>query len=104
MPPTPLTMSLRNRTPLSRSPLTASARSGTSIANRQHRERRGYLQVDPAASRRYAEAKRANVRRWSDDGWGYTEAKTGVVLDIREQAANWARATDWASPGSLTAC
>jgi GrpB-like predicted nucleotidyltransferase (UPF0157 family) len=59
---------------------------------------RDYLRVDPAARRRYAEAKRANARRWNDDSWAYTEAKTGVVLDILEQAAAWARATGWASP------
>jgi GrpB-like predicted nucleotidyltransferase (UPF0157 family) len=59
---------------------------------------RDYLRADPAACRRYAEAKRANARRWSDDGWAYTEAKTGVVLDILEQAADWAGATGWAPP------
>jgi GrpB-like predicted nucleotidyltransferase (UPF0157 family) len=59
---------------------------------------RDYLRAHPAACRRYAEAKRANVRRWSDDGWAYTEAKTGVVLDILEDAADWARATGWAPP------
>ncbi len=59
---------------------------------------RDYLRTDPAACRRYAEAKRANARRWSDDGWAYAEAKTGVVLDILEEATDWARATCWASP------
>jgi GrpB-like predicted nucleotidyltransferase (UPF0157 family) len=56
---------------------------------------RDYLRADPAACDRYAEAKRANVRRWKDDGWAYTEAKTGVVLDIMEQAGDWAVATGW---------
>jgi GrpB-like predicted nucleotidyltransferase (UPF0157 family) len=46
----------------------------------------------------YAEAKRAGARRWSDDGWAYTEAKTGIILDILEQAAEWAAATNWAPP------
>jgi GrpB-like predicted nucleotidyltransferase (UPF0157 family) len=59
---------------------------------------RDYLRADPAACRRYAEAKRANARRWSDDSWAYTEAKTSVVLDILEQAADWAGATGWAPP------
>ena len=63
---------------------------------RDHLLFRDYLRADPAACRRYAEAKRANVRRWSDDGWAYTEAKTGVVLDILEQAVDWAQATNWA--------
>jgi GrpB-like predicted nucleotidyltransferase (UPF0157 family) len=57
---------------------------------------RDYLRVDPASSRRYAAAKRANLRYWSDDGWAYTEAKTGVILDILEQAEDWALATGWA--------
>ena len=59
---------------------------------------RDYLRADPAACRRYAEAKRANVGRWSDDGWAYTEAKTSVVLDILEQATTWARVTGWVPP------
>ncbi len=50
---------------------------------------RDYLRAHPAACLRYAEAKRAAVRRWGDDGWAYTEAKTGVILDILEQAADW---------------
>lgn len=59
---------------------------------------RDYLRADPAACHRYAEVKRVNARRWGDDGWAYTEAKTGVVLDILEQAADWAGATGWAPP------
>ena len=60
---------------------------------------RDYLRADPEACRRYTETKRANVRRWSDDSWAYTEAKTGVILDILEQATDWAHATGWASAG-----
>ena len=63
---------------------------------RDHLLFRDYLRADPAACQRYAEAKRANIRLWSDDGWAYTEAKTGVVLDIMDQAAEWARLTNWA--------
>ncbi|MGB6581665.1 MAG: hypothetical protein WBF34_27505 [Streptosporangiaceae bacterium] len=37
-------------------------------------------------------AWRRRVRRWSDS-WAYTEAKTGVVLDILEQAEDWAAAS-----------
>lgn len=59
---------------------------------------RDYLRTHPAACARYAEAKRVNASRWSDDGWAYTEAKTGVVTDILGQAAGWARATGWAPP------
>jgi len=50
---------------------------------------RDYLRAHPTACLRYAEAKRAAVRRWGDDGWAYTEAKTGVILDILEQAEDW---------------
>ena len=60
---------------------------------RDHLLFRDFLRAHPAACLRYAEAKRASVRRWSDDGWAYTEAKTAVVLDILEQATDWAAAT-----------
>jgi GrpB-like predicted nucleotidyltransferase (UPF0157 family) len=63
---------------------------------RDHLLFRDYLRAHAAACLRYAEAKRANARRWSDDGWAYTEAKTGVILDILEQAEDWAMATRWA--------
>ena len=62
---------------------------------RDHLLFRDYLRSDPAACRRYSDAKRANVRRWNDDGWAYTEAKTGVILDILEQAGAWAEAAGW---------
>ena len=58
---------------------------------------RDYLRAHTAACLRYAEAKRASARRWSDDSWAYTEAKTGIILDILEQAEEWALATGWAS-------
>jgi GrpB-like predicted nucleotidyltransferase (UPF0157 family) len=62
---------------------------------RDHLLFRDYLRAHPAACHRYADAKRASARRWSDDGWAYTEAKTGVVLDILEQAEDWAAASGW---------
>jgi GrpB-like predicted nucleotidyltransferase (UPF0157 family) len=65
---------------------------------RDHLLFRDYLRAHPAACLRYAEAKRASVRRWSDDGWAYTDAKTGVILDVLEQAQDWAVATNWPSP------
>jgi GrpB-like predicted nucleotidyltransferase (UPF0157 family) len=61
---------------------------------RDHLLFRDYLRAHPAACLRYAEAKRASVRRWSDDGWAYTEAKTGVILDVLAQAEDWAVATN----------
>jgi GrpB-like predicted nucleotidyltransferase (UPF0157 family) len=57
---------------------------------RDHLLFRDYLRAHPAACLRYAEVKQASARRWSDDGWAYTEAKTGVILDILEQAEDWA--------------
>jgi GrpB-like predicted nucleotidyltransferase (UPF0157 family) len=65
---------------------------------RDHLLFRDYLRAHRAACHLYAEAKRAGARRWSDDGWAYTEAKTGIILDILEQAAEWAAATNWAPP------
>lgn len=69
---------------------------------RDHLLFRDYLRAHPAACHRYAEAKQANVRRWSDDGWAYTDAKTGVILDILEQAEDWAAAIGWLSPPAPT--
>ena len=69
---------------------------------RDHLLLRDYLRAHPAACIRYAEVKRASARRWSDDGWAYTEAKTGVILDILEQAEDWAVSTGWASGASTT--
>jgi GrpB-like predicted nucleotidyltransferase (UPF0157 family) len=65
---------------------------------RDHLLFRDYLRAHRPACLRYAEAKRAAARRWSDDGWAYTEAKTGIILDILEQAEEWAVATGWAPP------
>jgi GrpB-like predicted nucleotidyltransferase (UPF0157 family) len=59
---------------------------------------RDYLRGHPAACRAYGDAKRANARIWAGDGWGYTEAKTGVVLDIMADAESWARDSGWAPP------
>ena len=63
---------------------------------RDHLLFRDYLRAHPGACLRYAEAKRASARRWNDDRWAYTEAKTGIILDILEQAEDWAVATSWA--------
>ena len=63
---------------------------------RDHLLFRDYLRANRAACPLYAEAKRASARRGSDDGWAYIEAKTGIILDILEQAAGWAEAANWA--------
>ena len=63
---------------------------------RDHFLFRDYLRRHDDAARRYAEAKHAAVTHWSDDGWAYTDAKTGAILDILEKAEAWAAATGWA--------
>jgi GrpB-like predicted nucleotidyltransferase (UPF0157 family) len=65
---------------------------------RDHLLFRDYLRGHPAACRAYGDAKQANARIWAGDGWGYTEAKTGVVLDIMADAESWALASGWAPP------
>jgi GrpB-like predicted nucleotidyltransferase (UPF0157 family) len=65
---------------------------------REHLLFRDYLRGHPAACRAYGDAKRANARIWAGDGWGYTDAKTNVVLDIMADAESWALATGWAAP------
>ena len=51
----------------------------------------------------YARAKQAAVRTWADDRWAYTEAKTGIILDILAAAGQWATATSWSLPPTRTA-
>jgi GrpB-like predicted nucleotidyltransferase (UPF0157 family) len=65
---------------------------------REHLLFRDYLRAHPAACRRYLAGKRAAAATWRDDRWAYTEAKTGVILDILDEAEAWARDTGWALP------
>ena len=65
---------------------------------REHLLFRDYLRAHPAAAQRYLSGKRAAALTWRDDRWAYTEAKTGVILDILDEAETWARGTAWA-PG-----
>lgn len=65
---------------------------------REHLLFRDYLRAHPAACDRYARAKRDAIRAWHDDRWAYTEAKTGVILDILDAAERWAAVTAWALP------
>jgi len=53
---------------------------------REHLLFRDHLRVHPDDAERYEQAKRAARRDWSDDPWGYTEAKTEAILDILERA------------------
>ena len=71
---------------------------------REHLLFRDYLRTHPAAGDRYLAAKRAAAVTWRDDRWAYTEAKTGVILDILDEAEAWARATGWALWGQAGMC
>lgn len=57
---------------------------------REHLLLRDYLRIDRAARRRYADVKTKAAMDWADDGWAYTAAKTGVILDLLELASAWA--------------
>jgi GrpB-like predicted nucleotidyltransferase (UPF0157 family) len=43
----------------------------------------------------YARVKDEAAQVWPDDRIAYTEAKTGVILDLLAAAESWARATSW---------
>jgi len=68
---------------------------------REHLLFRDYLRAHPAAADRYLAGKRAAAAAWRDDRWAYTEAKTGVILDILEAAETWSRATGWTLPPTV---
>ena len=62
---------------------------------RDHLLFRDYLRGHVAARDAYAQVKRDAARVWSDDRIAYTEAKTGIVLDVLAAAENWAAETSW---------
>lgn len=62
---------------------------------RDHLLFRDYLRSMPAARDTYDRAKREVAATWPDDRIAYAEAKTGVVLDLLEDAEEWARRTAW---------
>jgi GrpB-like predicted nucleotidyltransferase (UPF0157 family) len=62
---------------------------------RDHLLFRDYLRSHPNEADRYAQAKRDAVRCWADDGWGYTDAKSEVILDILGVAEVWATEEGW---------
>jgi GrpB-like predicted nucleotidyltransferase (UPF0157 family) len=62
---------------------------------REHLLFRDYLHSHPAAREKYTEAKKAAARAWHDDRWAYTEAKTAIILDILDDAGQWAQRTGW---------
>ncbi|HEX6488757.1 MAG TPA: GrpB family protein [Candidatus Dormibacteraeota bacterium] len=59
---------------------------------RDHLLFRDYLREHADARDRYSRVKLDAARLWADDRWGYTDAKSEVVLDILE-AAEASRAT-----------
>ncbi len=63
---------------------------------REHLLFRDYLRSHPNARDAYARVKGEAAQVWSDDRIAYTEAKTGVILDILDAAETWARANSWA--------
>lgn len=51
---------------------------------------RDHLRSHPAASDAYAKAKWEAAAVWAGDQIVYSEAKTGVILDLRDAAETWA--------------
>jgi GrpB-like predicted nucleotidyltransferase (UPF0157 family) len=62
---------------------------------RDHMLFRDYLRAHPEDVGRYAEAKRAAVAHWADDGWAYTDAKSAAILAILDKAEVWAAEHQW---------
>jgi GrpB-like predicted nucleotidyltransferase (UPF0157 family) len=76
--------------------------SAGSTWERDHLLFRDYVRAHPAARDDYARAKLAAIRTWADDRWAYTEAKTGIILDILDAAGQWATTTAWSLPTANT--
>jgi GrpB-like predicted nucleotidyltransferase (UPF0157 family) len=64
---------------------------------REHLLFRDYLRSHADARAAYARVKQEAAQVWSDDRIAYTEAKTGVILDLLGAAETWARANSWAA-------
>jgi GrpB-like predicted nucleotidyltransferase (UPF0157 family) len=62
---------------------------------REHLLFRDYLRAHPQAAARYAAVKEELLVVWSDDRWGYTEAKSDCILGILDEAETWAQAAAW---------
>jgi GrpB-like predicted nucleotidyltransferase (UPF0157 family) len=63
---------------------------------RDHLLFRDYLRSHADARDTYAMVKREAAQVWPDDRIAYTEAKTGIILDLIDDAETWARAHSWA--------
>ncbi|MDQ3664363.1 MAG: GrpB family protein [Actinomycetota bacterium] len=62
---------------------------------RDHLLFRDYLRSTFAARDTYDRAKHEAAATWRDDRIAYSEAKTGVILDLLEEAEEWANRTAW---------
>jgi GrpB-like predicted nucleotidyltransferase (UPF0157 family) len=65
---------------------------------REHLLFRDYLRSHPAARDAYAKVKWEAAAVWADDRIAYTEAKTGVILDLLDAAQVWAGGISWTLP------
>jgi GrpB-like predicted nucleotidyltransferase (UPF0157 family) len=63
---------------------------------REHLLFRDYLRSHADARDAYAKVKWEAAQVWPDDRIAYTEAKTGVILDLLDAAETWATANSWA--------
>jgi GrpB-like predicted nucleotidyltransferase (UPF0157 family) len=63
---------------------------------REHLLFRDYLRSHAGARDAYARVKWEAAQVWSDDRIAYTEAKTGVILDLLGAAETWATTNSWA--------
>jgi GrpB-like predicted nucleotidyltransferase (UPF0157 family) len=62
---------------------------------REHLLFRDYLRGHADARAAYAMVKQEMAQVWLDDRIAYTEAKTGVILDLLAAAEVWATANSW---------
>jgi GrpB-like predicted nucleotidyltransferase (UPF0157 family) len=62
---------------------------------REHLLFRDYLREHPRACDRYAAVKQEAALVWRDDRWGYTEAKSHVILGVLDDAEGWAAGLGW---------
>ena len=62
---------------------------------RDHLLFRDYLRAHPDVGDAYAAMKRHAAAVWRDDSMGYTEAKSGFILDVLGSAERWAQLNGW---------
>jgi GrpB-like predicted nucleotidyltransferase (UPF0157 family) len=62
---------------------------------RDHLLFRDYLRARPDRAEGYAAVKRAAALIWSDDGWGFTEAKSEFIPAALAEADDWAESEGW---------